>query len=120
VPFPHRIKVLQQIGRPEHSDQRNDIGNPIPPFLLSNWLSFSMICRKETAGWSELHTLQAGEVEETTLTLRQTSLSVGLTQSGSREPPDDPPIPNRIGSGWNPTIALSSGEPYIRHMISST
>jgi hypothetical protein len=33
--------------------------------------------------------------------------------------PDDP-IPTRIRSGWNPTIALSSGVPYIRHMISST
>ena len=38
---------------------------------------------------------------------------------GSHDPPDEPPVPNRIGSGWNSTIALSSGVPYIRHMISS-
>jgi hypothetical protein len=54
------------------------------------------------------------------LTLRQTSLSARVTQSGSRDHLCNPATPIRTGSGWNPTIALSSGVPYIRHMISST
>jgi len=54
------------------NDQRDAIGNPIPPFLLSNWLTFSMICRKKGTGLVRIaHLIKLEGM--TMLTLRRSS-----------------------------------------------